>query len=128
MKTPVLLVLAFAIITGVIAPDSAKAQSFRQTPTVRYEGRPVETIVRNGIPVRNYDGDGRVVLDETNRRIRSTPVRPVITPPVFLIWQPWRVGLPFKGPRFVWGQVGLNAVLYDRVTGQAVYVKHNWFR
>ena len=53
---------------SVCIAQPATSQSYGQVPTVRYEGRPVEDIVKDGVPVRNYDGDGRVIVDRREQR------------------------------------------------------------
>ena len=105
-----------------------QAQFYGQVPTVRYEGRPVESIVKDGIPVPNYDGDGRVEVDPNERRHRPQAPVPPVSPAIILLWKPWHYGLPYEGPRYVWGKVGKDAVLYDRANGQPIYVRYHWFR
>ena len=104
-----------------------QAQSYGQVPTVRYEGRPVEEIVKDGLPVRNYDGDGRVIVDPRDERVRERPSLPVYNPGIILLQRPWRHGLPYQGERYVWGKAGHDAVLYDRATGWPVRIRRNWF-
>tara|TARA_B000000460_G_scaffold241035_1_gene207181 strand:+ start:216 stop:536 length:321 start_codon:yes stop_codon:yes gene_type:complete len=102
MKTHIGIILSCAMC---IAP-SVKAQPYGQVPTVRYEGRPVEEIVKDGVPVRNYDGDGRVVIDPRDSRVREKPSPPVYNPGIILLQRPWRYGLPYQGERYVWGKTG----------------------
>ena len=116
-----------AIASVMCIAHPVHAQSYGQVPTVRYEGRPVEEIVKDGVPVRNYDGDGRVVVDPRDDRVRERPSPPVLNTGAILISRPWRYGLPYQGERYVWGKTGYDAVLYDRVTGWPVRIRRNWF-
>lgn len=123
MKTHIGIILAASMC---IAP-AVQAQSYGQVPTVRYEGRPVEEIVKDGVPVRNYEGDGRVVVDTRDDRVRERPNPPVYNPGIILLQRPWRYGLPYQGKRYIWGKAGYDAVLYDRTTGWPVRIRRNWF-
>tara|TARA_B100000678_G_scaffold265977_1_gene250476 strand:+ start:515 stop:889 length:375 start_codon:yes stop_codon:yes gene_type:complete len=124
MKTFALILVAAA---GLCVSLPLQAQTYGDVPTVRYEGRPVENIVKDGVPIPNYNGDGRVEVDPNERRVRNRPAIPA-APAIILLWQPWRFGLPYEGPRYVWGRVGWDAVLFDRATNQPVYIKYQWFR
>ena len=123
VKTQILSALALA--ATVAGP--VQAQSHGNVPTVRYEGRPVEDIVKHGLPVRNYDGDGRVIVTDEDRRTRPRRGPPVLNPGIVLLHSPWRFGLPYQGQRYIWGKTGYDAVLYDRVTGWPVQIRRKWF-
>ena len=152
MKRILLLVSALALST------QAHAQSAGQTPTVRYEGRPVEDIVRNGVPTTNTLRNDRVIVTERDRieqqrqwqerqrqeeQWRGRDGRhwpehdrwpqygaypPMLSQYMHIIREPWRYNLPDRGPRHVWVWLGNDAVLYDVRTRYPVYLWRGWFR
>ena len=66
MKT-ILLCCAIAFLAN---PASAHAQLRPNEPTVRYEGRPVEEIVKDGVPVTNYNQNERVIVTERDKALQ----------------------------------------------------------
>lgn len=64
-------IIALCASILLVAPLSdTAAQSRRDEPTVRYEGRPVEDIVRNGVPVTNPDRNTRVIVTEQDKALQ----------------------------------------------------------
>lgn len=116
-----------AAITAMAIVSPAIGQTYNQTPTVRYEGRPVEDIVKDGVPVRNYDGDRRIIVDGTTERIRRPRPPVYIAPAIIPIHKPWLFNLPYAGGRYYWAKIGYDAVLIDSFTGQFVSVRRYWF-
>ena len=119
-------ILAVAAAALIVSP--VLAQSYRQTPTVRYEGRPIEDIVKDGVPVKNYDGDRRIVVDTTKPRIHRSSPPVYVGPAVIPLHKPWRFDLPYVGDRYYWAKIGYDAVLIDSFTGQFVSIRRYWFQ
>ena len=59
-----------ALAMFIVSPFEARAQLRKDEPTVRYEARPVEDIVRNGAPVNNYDGNDRIIVTERDKALQ----------------------------------------------------------